>query len=176
MRDLIRFQPGRLEWLIGLIWAGLPVAKLVAGAGTAPWPVTLWDIPCAVGAFGARFAIRHFDRDAIRSLWHCLMNAGLVACLTVLLPPTTPHRSFVPTMPGVNSEAVDFLLYVPVCFVQEEVVFRGALDAHLHHAGESCSVFSAMFFSALWGLWQLPLLSFTGVGGFLPRFDPCLLA
>jgi membrane protease YdiL (CAAX protease family) len=41
------------------------------------------------------------------------------------------------------------------------------LDAHLHHPGEYRPVFSAVFVSALWGLWHLPLLSFTSVGGFI---------
>jgi hypothetical protein len=123
MRDRIRFQPGRLGWLIGLIWAALPIAKLVAGAGTAPWPITLWYIACAVGAFGTGFALRHFDRDTVQSLWHCLMSAGLVGCITVLTAAVTLHRSLVPTLPRVTSGAVDFLLYVPVCFVLAEVVF-----------------------------------------------------
>jgi membrane protease YdiL (CAAX protease family) len=49
------------------------------------------------------------------------------------------------------------LLYFPLTFVIEEVAFRGALDAHVHHAGEGRGWHSAMFVSALWGLWHLPI-------------------
>ena len=48
------------------------------------------------------------------------------------------------------------LRYLPICFVVEEVSFRGAFDAHLHHPGEPRDVWSALFVSALWGLWHLP--------------------
>ena len=42
-------------------------------------------------------------------------------------------------------------------FVLEEVAFRGALDAHVHHEGEGRGWQSALFVSALWGLWHLPI-------------------
>jgi len=44
-----------------------------------------------------------------------------------------------------------------VTFVLEEVAFRGALDAHVHHAGEGRGWQSAVFVSALWALWHLPI-------------------
>ena len=49
------------------------------------------------------------------------------------------------------------LLYFPLTFLIEEVAFRGALDAHVHHAGEGQAWHSAFFVSALWGLWHLPI-------------------
>ncbi len=44
----------------------------------------------------------------------------------------------------------------PVGFVVEEVFFRGALDTYLHHGEEGTGWLSAIFVSALWGLWHLP--------------------
>ncbi len=38
----------------------------------------------------------------------------------------------------------------------EEVWFRGVLDSHLHHPGESRGIASAICVSALWGLWHYP--------------------
>jgi membrane protease YdiL (CAAX protease family) len=39
------------------------------------------------------------------------------------------------------------------------VAFRGALDAHVHHEGETRGWQSATFVSALWGIWHLPVSS-----------------
>lgn len=64
-------------------------------------------------------------------------------------------------------------LYFPVSFVLEEVTFRGALDTHLHRlskrgsavevgpeaAGRRTGWSSALFVSALWGLWHLPIVA-----------------
>ena len=48
-------------------------------------------------------------------------------------------------------------IYFPATFVIEEVAFRGALDAHVHHPGDSRGWMSALFVSALWGAWHLPV-------------------
>ncbi len=42
-------------------------------------------------------------------------------------------------------------LYFPATFLLEEVAFRGALDAHVHHDGDRRGWRSAVFVSALWG-------------------------
>jgi membrane protease YdiL (CAAX protease family) len=41
--------------------------------------------------------------------------------------------------------------------VLEEVAFRGAIDDHVHRADGARGVLSALFVSALWGLWHLPI-------------------
>jgi membrane protease YdiL (CAAX protease family) len=56
---------------------------------------------------------------------------------------------------GIGVDA--FLIYLPLALVEEEVAFRGALDAHVHHPGEAYGVWSAVFVSALWGLWHYPI-------------------
>jgi membrane protease YdiL (CAAX protease family) len=48
-------------------------------------------------------------------------------------------------------------IYFPATFALEEVAFRGALDAHVHHEGDSRPWSSAILVSALWGLWHLPI-------------------
>jgi hypothetical protein len=48
-------------------------------------------------------------------------------------------------------------IYFPATFLIEEVAFRGALDAHVNHPGEGRGFGSALFVSALWGLWHLPV-------------------
>ncbi|HEU5229153.1 MAG TPA: CPBP family intramembrane glutamic endopeptidase [Ktedonobacteraceae bacterium] len=51
--------------------------------------------------------------------------------------------------------ATQWFLIAPVGFVVEEVFFRGALDTYLHRGEEGVGWLSALFVSALWGLWHL---------------------
>ncbi len=62
------------------------------------------------------------------------------------------------------------LLYIPVVFMMEEVAFRGAIDSHVRHPGESHGVrstvygiASAIVVSVLWGLWHIPVVPHTSV-------------
>jgi len=88
----------------------------------------------------------------------CLATAGVIGILLMALNAVAVgvvHRSFAARMgEGITS----LLLYVPVVFVLEEVSFRGAFDAHVHHPGESHEYFTAFVVSSLWGLWHIPLL------------------
>jgi membrane protease YdiL (CAAX protease family) len=58
---------------------------------------------------------------------------------------------------AVGTTAKYIAIYFPVLFLLEEVAFRGALDAHVHHDGEGRGWQSALFVSSLWGLWHLPI-------------------
>jgi membrane protease YdiL (CAAX protease family) len=46
----------------------------------------------------------------------------------------------------------------PGYYVIEEVLFRGVIDSHVHHEGESKWLLSAIFVSLLWGTWHLPVI------------------
>jgi membrane protease YdiL (CAAX protease family) len=56
-------------------------------------------------------------------------------------------------------------LFGPVGFVVEEVFFRGALDTYVHRGEEGTGWISAVFVSALWGLWHLPGRVTAGLDG-----------
>ena len=45
---------------------------------------------------------------------------------------------------------------LPAGFLIEEVFFRGALDTYLHRGEAGTGWLSAIFVSALWGIWHLP--------------------
>jgi membrane protease YdiL (CAAX protease family) len=45
----------------------------------------------------------------------------------------------------------------------EEVAFRGAIDSHVHNPNDKHSWLSAIFVSALWGLWHLPIAGAHGI-------------
>jgi membrane protease YdiL (CAAX protease family) len=52
------------------------------------------------------------------------------------------------------------LLGLPASFIAEEVFFRGVLDTYLHQGEQGTGWPSAIYISALWGLWHLPLSAF----------------
>ena len=55
--------------------------------------------------------------------------------------------------------ALSVATYVPVVFVLEEVFFRGLLDTYLHGSDPGRDRGSALYGSALWGVWHLPVMS-----------------
>jgi len=61
------------------------------------------------------------------------------------------------------------LKFIPVVFLLEEVWFRGVFDSHLHHPGEKRGVLSAIYVSALWGIWH-PVIPGHQIQTLLPTF------
>lgn len=114
---------------------------------------------CAVpGAFAAAYAIRRQDTRT----WHPALRAALLATaiglgwmVALIVPAMNADASSAPglVVRGLHS----LLLYFPVAFVLEEVAFRGAVDAHVHHPGESWGWLSAVYVSVLWALWHIPI-------------------
>jgi membrane protease YdiL (CAAX protease family) len=64
------------------------------------------------------------------------------------------------------------LMYIPVVFLIEEVVFRGALDSHLHHPGDRHGILTAVYISVLWSLWHAPVFGWDGVADYLIAMVP----
>jgi membrane protease YdiL (CAAX protease family) len=54
---------------------------------------------------------------------------------------------------------VSVATYIPVVFVMEEVLFRGLLDPYLRGATPGSDRATALYGSALWGIWHLPVMS-----------------
>jgi membrane protease YdiL (CAAX protease family) len=121
--------------------------------------VTLWYACAVAGALGVAFSVREQQRKAVLRalpyalaavLWH-----GMVLTLTALVQ----HRAAFPGIYRVLPLLQQFLIYLPLGFILEEVVFRGALDTYLV---DSVAPFrrswrSALYVSALWGLWHVPI-------------------
>jgi len=159
----------------GIIWgfgfAVLPTVKLIQTICSASWlahmPQILWYVCCIIGAFGAAFGFCRFTRQTWKELGFCLSTAGVIGCGTMLLGALARwallHKPIAlngaMAMTGVGS----FVLYVPVCFVLEEVVFRGALDSHVFQPGDKGQWWTAFFVSILWGWWHLPIAGVAGI-------------
>jgi len=171
MRDAARFRLNAVGIILAFGFAVLPAVRLIQTAGSASWsshmPEILWYVCCIVGAFGAAFAFCRFTKRTWKELGFCLLTAGIIGSGTMLLGAfirwAMLHKPIVLSgamaMTGIQS----FVLYVPVCFVLEEVVFRGALDSHVFQPGDQGQWWTATFVSTLWGWWHLPIAGATGI-------------
>jgi membrane protease YdiL (CAAX protease family) len=111
------------------------------------------------GALGAVYALRAMDREAVRSTVRASLINGviLVAAMVVFkLLSGGFHGN-----PGgaIATAVISVATYLPVVFVMEEVLFRGLLDPYLHGSTPGRDRASALYGSALWGLWHLPVMS-----------------
>ena len=168
VRD-VPFRFDRLTILITIALLVVPVTDLFIFWPKAGWDLRLYFLACIFGAFGTGFALRRFNKIAVKSLLLCLATAGVFNCVLVLLSAFAKQHLRHQPLQISHHPAVffcdQFLLLFPVCFVVEEVVFRGVLDSHLHQPQDSISWlspkswFSAAFLSVLWGWWHLPILS-----------------
>jgi membrane protease YdiL (CAAX protease family) len=160
----------RLDWLtliIAVVFLVVPAGNLILCWQKFGWALRLYFLGCIVGAFGAAITLRHFTKLAVKSLLLCLATAGVFNCGLVALAALARH--FVQHEPLITTHhpavmlVEQFLLLFPVCFVMEEVAFRGILDSHIHDGSSSWlsanSWLSAALLSTLWGWWHLPILS-----------------
>jgi membrane protease YdiL (CAAX protease family) len=150
----------RLDWLgvlMALAFMVTPGWMLVLEWPGSTWSIRLYFAAAIVGAVGVAFALRHFTRAAGRSLLFCLATAGLIGCAWMLLAAMAQNHRVTFTLEHAGFAASQFLVLLPVCFVMEEVVFRGVLDSHIQHPQDARPWLSAFVLSAMWGWWHLPI-------------------
>jgi len=170
-QHFVRRTPISALWVrsappFGLRWAGVLIAVALM---TFPdyvfiqklrqedsW-VLLWLLLAGtVGAVSAAYAAQNARCETAWWFLLCMVTAGGIAVLLMLLGALGPLVQR-PPLEMLETAGSSFLLYLPIVFVLEEVTFRGALDSHLHYPGERHEVLSAVFVSALWGLWHYPI-------------------
>jgi len=149
-------------WPVAAAFMLLPVYTLIHGWPRLDWPARLWMVCAAAGAVPLAYSLARFSRPALRPLLLCFATAGVLGTLTMVGGALFRHQ-VVPPGPvpsGLHGPwlvaARSFALYLPVCFVLEEVFFRGGLDSYLDRPGDKFPWLSATFVSVLWGLWHLP--------------------
>ena len=174
VRDAEHFRLNVSGIVFGLGLAVLPTVKLIQTFRLAEWashrPEILWYVCCIIGAFGAAFGFSRFTKRSWKELGFCAGTAGTIGCLTMLLSFLTrlvvSHLHNVPltfTWFNVLAGLQSFVLYVPVCFMLEEVVFRGVIDSHVFQPGDKGQWWTAFFVSTLWGWWHLPIVDTKGI-------------
>lgn len=121
----------------------------------------LWLIAAVAGAIGAGYSARRQRAWRARRSWRSFAVAAVAGVLIMGSAVALTGRSRMMTEGRIATFLEQLALYFPVCFVLEEVVFRGALDTHVYNRRSRLSHYwtSAVFTSALWGLWHLPVVS-----------------
>ena len=154
-----RFALGRRGVAIAAALAVVPGYHALQAATGGGWTLLGWYLAAMAGAVCAAFSLRASSVSAaLRSaaLPIAIGSTGMAVVFGVIhIASGTP----LPVVAALTAVAKYTALYFPATFLLEEVAFRGALDAHVHHQGEARGWQSAIFVSALWGMWHLPVTS-----------------
>jgi membrane protease YdiL (CAAX protease family) len=145
--------------LAALVIAIAPALVAIDGLRSGHASVAGWGVAGMAGAVAAIYALRAMDRTAI----HATVRAT-VAGSAVLVGVMIAYRLATGGFHGNVGSAlvtlgVSIATYLPVVFVIEEVLFRGLVDPYLRGSGPGPDRGSALFGSALWGIWHLPVAS-----------------
>ena len=123
------------------------------------WTTFGWYLAAVAGAVAAAFSLQASSILATVRSAAVPMAVGAVGMATVYGAVHLASGASLPVMDAVAALAKYTALYYPATFLLEEVTFRGAIDAHVHHDGDPRRWQSAVFVSGLWGLWHLPVSS-----------------
>jgi membrane protease YdiL (CAAX protease family) len=134
-----------------------PAIVAVGGFRDGDLALVGWGLASMVGGVGAVYAFRAMDRDAVRSTIRTTLIAGavLVGIMVAYRLATGGFNGNLAT--AVATTVTSLATYLPVVFVMEEVLFRGLIDSYLHGPTSGPDRATALYGSALWGIWHLPV-------------------
>jgi membrane protease YdiL (CAAX protease family) len=144
---------------IGAIVVLAIAPAIVAASGVRDGDPALfgWGLAAMIGALGAVYALRAMDRDGVRStIRTTLITAAVLVGIMVAYRLATGGFNG-NLAAAVTTAVISLLTYLPVVFVMEEVLFRGLIDTYLHGSTPGPDRPSALYGSALWGIWHLPV-------------------
>jgi len=135
VRDAPEFRLGWRGIAPGCALAILPAVATVERAINRDWLQAGWALAAFIGAFAAAYALVNFRRQTWRQLTACLIWAGGIGIAWFVI---SFHIALGRTAPSLTVGITNLLLLFPVCFVLEEVSFRGAIDSHVHTQTSAC--------------------------------------
>lgn len=155
--DPVRPVITRGSLVMALALAVVPGWFAVRAAAGGHWTLLGWYLAAVAGAPCAAYALRAISvRRAVRSaVLPLAVGSGVFAVGLGLLHVISGRP--LPVSAALVAVVRYSALYFPASFLLEEVTFRGAIDAHVHHEGDHRDIPSAVFVSTLWGLWHLPV-------------------
>ena len=170
-RYAVSFRLDRIGGVIALLLIIVPSrAFLVEGLPTRSGSIILWFVCCLAGTVFAAFALRHQSWETARLALPSFAMVIWNGCIIMAAAALVTGKSPLVTQAGAISILKDFSLYFPVCFVLEEVAFRGAIDSHLFQPSmepqRRSAWVSAFFVSFLWGIWHLPIVPIPNASAF----------
>ncbi len=143
---------------IAVVLALVPLYVVFTTVQQGQWTGTLYGLVSIGGAVAAAYAIRQMRGTTLRQLFFCLATAGLIGiALQVFLQYAAAAARREPLTFNAGVWLLSSFEYIPALFVMEEVLFRGALDGYLHEEEQGTGWVSAIYLSALWGLWHIPV-------------------
>ena len=153
----------RLSWRPVIVALMLFPGMLLVQQSAHHMPISncLWLLCSVFGAIGVGFALGRQRRWRSKRAWRSAAMAAIIGMVVVGYEAAQTGRSRMVTEGHIATFLGQLVLYVPLYFVVEEVVFRGALDMHLYNRRSRKSHYwaSAIFISVLWGLWHLPIIA-----------------
>jgi membrane protease YdiL (CAAX protease family) len=151
----MKFTPRSIVAVVVLAIA--PAIVAVGGIRDGDLALVGWGLAAMVGAAGAVYALRAMDRDAVRSTIRTTLVTGAVL-VGIMVAYRLATGGFNGNLAAaVTTTVISLATYLPVVFVMEEVLFRGLIDTYLHGSTPGPDRASALYGSALWGIWHLPV-------------------
>jgi membrane protease YdiL (CAAX protease family) len=136
-----------------------PAIVAVGGIRAGNAVLMAYGLAAMFGAVGAIYAIRAMDRDAVRATIRATMITSAIL-VSIMVSYRLVSGGFDGNLATSFATAmISVATYLPVVFVMEEVLFRGLLDPYLHGSTPGPDRASALYGSALWGIWHLPVMS-----------------
>ncbi len=174
----LKYQPVfRLSWwgvLVAALFMIYPVLAFMQSWPRAGLPIRLWEMAAILGAIPLAFTLTNATRMTWVCLLRCFLTAGILGCSLMVLTSIAMHHGFKPPKNAWLIAVGSFLLYLPICFVIEEVFFRGGMDSFIQRENDKYGWLTAIFLSSLWGWWHLPIvhtkdqIQFIGLAIFFP--------
>jgi membrane protease YdiL (CAAX protease family) len=157
--DARPFRFDRIALIVALGLAVVPAILVIAGVVSRDVSATAYGLAALAGVAPAAYALRAMDSTARRALVRSIATAGFVGGGAFVLAAVAAAKPGFLADPVANVRIFVFSLlqYIPIVFVIEEVLFRGLLDTYVRGPHLIDDRKSAVFISALWGLWHLPL-------------------
>jgi membrane protease YdiL (CAAX protease family) len=154
-----RFALDRTGVAMASVLAVTPGYYATDAFAAGDWTSFGWYLAAMAGAVAAAFSLRASSVLATLRSAALPLAVGAVGMVTVYGAAHLATGTPLPAVAAVAALVKYTALYYPATFLLEEVAFRGAVDAHIHHDGDPRHVQSAVFVSLLWGLWHLPVSS-----------------
>jgi membrane protease YdiL (CAAX protease family) len=145
---------------LGIILVAIAPAAITVGAVRDGNAILVgYGVAGIVGAVGAVYAIRTMDLAAVGATFRATVVTSAIL-VSVMVAYRLASGGFDGNVPRALAAALlSVATYLPVVFVMEEVFFRGLLDPWLHGARTGPDRATALYGSALWGVWHLPVAS-----------------
>jgi membrane protease YdiL (CAAX protease family) len=140
-----------------VVLAIAPGIVAVGGARDGHLALVGWGLAGMVGAVGAVYTLRVMDRAAVRTTIRATLITGaiLVGLMVTYRLATGGFNGNLAA--AITTTVISLATYLPVVFVLEEVLFRGLIDTYLRGSTLGADRASALYGSALWGIWHLPV-------------------